>query len=58
MISNNNEPDNYHYPWVLDVEVNSFVGIGRFVLGLPGHIKITDSEEFIEYLKSQIKSLC
>lgn len=58
MISNNNEPDNYYYPWALDVEVNSFVGIGRFVLGLPGHIKMTDSEEFTEYLKSQIKSLC
>ena len=40
--------------WLLDTKVCNYLGIGRFVLGLMGDIKIVDSPDFKEYIKSEI----
>ena len=40
---NNNE-------WMLDTEVCSFDGVGRFVMGLLDDIEIIDSPEFDKYI--------
>jgi len=41
--------------WMLDTEVCSYEGAGRFVLGLPEDIEIIDSPEFVEYIASQLE---
>lgn len=41
--------------WILDTNVCSLLGIGRFVLGLYDHIKIIDSPELEEYINKKIK---
>lgn len=43
--------------WILDTEVCSYEGVGRFVLGLPEDIEIIDSPEFVQYIASQIEKL-
>ncbi|SES83347.1 helix-turn-helix transcriptional regulator [Prevotella sp. kh1p2] len=43
--------------WRLRLQVCSFLGIGRFVLGLLGDIEVVGSEEFREYLKAQIREM-
>lgn len=39
--------------WLLETDVVSFLGIGRFVLGLYDDIEVLGSEEFKAYLKSK-----
>lgn len=41
----------------LDTEVCSYLGIGRFVLGMYENIKIVDSPEFAQYMKKRIEKL-
>lgn len=41
----------------LDTEVCSFIGIGRFVLGLFEHIEIVDSPDFAEHMKQRVAKL-
>lgn len=41
----------------LDTEVCSYVGIGRFVLGLYENIEIVDSPEFAMYMRKRIENL-
>ena len=41
--------------WILDTEVCSYDGVGRFVLGLMGDIEIIDTPGFEKYLSSHIK---
>lgn len=43
--------------WTLDLQVCSYKGIGRFVLGLPSHITAIEGEEFKEYLRQQIDTM-
>ena len=47
-------PDNQ---WLLDTEVCSYEGVGRFVLGLPEEIEIIGSPEFVEYLTGQVEKM-
>lgn len=44
------EGNNRYY---LDIPIADYHGIGRFVLGLPGDIKIEESKEFIEFLNNK-----
>ena len=43
--------------YILDINVCSFEGVGRFVLGLLDDIKVLHSPEFISFLKSRINML-
>lgn len=43
--------------WIFEGEVVSFLGIGRFVLGLYEDIKVIGCEEFKAYLAEKIKSM-
>lgn len=43
--------------WVFEGEVVSFLGIGRFVLGLYEDIEVIGCEEFKAYLAGKIKSM-
>ena len=43
--------------WILDIEVCSYEGVGRFVLGLMGDIEIIDSPEFLQYITSQVEKM-
>ena len=41
--------------WLLETEVCSYEGVGRFVLGLLEDIEIIDSPDFVQYIAAQIK---
>ncbi len=41
--------------WLLDTEVASFVGVGRFVMGLLDDITIRDTPDLESYIESQIE---
>ena len=43
--------------WLLDTEVCSYEGVGRFVLGLPEDIEIIESPEFEQYIASQVDKI-
>jgi len=43
--------------WILDTEVCSYDGVGRFVMGLPEDIEIIDSPEFEQYITSQVEKM-
>ena len=43
--------------WLLDTEVCSFEGVGRFVLGLYEDIEVVDSPEFKEFLAERIEKM-
>lgn len=43
--------------WLLSMDVCSYAGIGRFVLGLFEDIEVLGSQEFKEYLKEKIKGI-
>ncbi|MCQ2147342.1 MAG: WYL domain-containing protein, partial [Bacteroidales bacterium] len=38
--------------WVLDTMVSAMEGVGRFVIGLAKEIKIVDSPELVDYIRS------
>ncbi|MBK5196026.1 MAG: HTH domain-containing protein [Proteiniphilum sp.] len=40
--------------WILDTEVCSYDGVGRFIMGLLEDIEIIDSPEFLQYIATQI----
>ena len=42
---------------LLDIEVCSFKGIGRFVIGLLDDIEVVDSPEFLQYLRERVAFL-
>lgn len=42
--------------WILDTEVCSYYGVGRFVMGLLEDIEIIDSPEFLSYIQERIKN--
>ena len=43
--------------WMLETDVCSYDGVGRFVLGLMGDIEIIDSPEFLQYITSQVEKM-
>ena len=43
--------------WILETEVCSYEGVGRFVLGLMGDIEIIDSPEFLHYITNQVETM-
>ena len=43
--------------WMLETEVCSYDGVGRFVLGLMGDIEIIDSPEFLQYISGQVEKM-
>ncbi len=43
--------------FLLNIPVASFAGVGRFVLGLPGEIRVMVPEEFKSYLQEEIEKL-
>jgi hypothetical protein len=45
--------DNEH---VLETEVCSYEGVGRFVMGLLSDIEIVDSQDFKEFIGNKIKN--
>ena len=47
---------NPDFPYRFRGEVRSYVGIGRFVLGLPGHIEVVEPEAFRVYLRERAGS--
>lgn len=44
-------PDGHYYKG----PISSPVGIGRFILGLPGHVKVEEGEELKGYLQEEIR---
>jgi predicted DNA-binding transcriptional regulator YafY len=42
--------------WLLDTEVCSFYGVGRFVMGLLEDVEIIDSPDFLTYIQERIKN--
>ena len=43
--------------WTFHTDVVSFLGIGRFVLGLYDDIKIIGCQQFIDYIREKIRSM-
>lgn len=43
--------------WLLSIEVASYLGISRFVLGLYSHVEIIDSPDFLEFVNGEIKKM-
>lgn len=48
-------PTDAAFPYAYTGEVRNWVGIGRFVLGLPGQIRVEKPEAFREYLQGRIR---
>jgi hypothetical protein len=42
--------------WILETNVCSYDGVGRFVMGLLDDIEIVDSPEFFHYIQNLIKN--
>ncbi|MBQ7868930.1 MAG: WYL domain-containing transcriptional regulator [Prevotella sp.] len=49
------ETDGQH--WLLRIEVCSYLGVGRFVLGLLENVEVLGGEEFRRYLREKIKGM-
>ena len=43
--------------WLLDTEVCSYEGVGRFIIGLLEDIEIIESPEFLQYISSQAEKI-
>ena len=43
--------------WMLDTEVCSYEGVGRFIIGLLEDIEIIESPEFLQYISSQAEKI-
>lgn len=41
--------------WVLDTYVSHMQGVGRFVIGLAGDVRIVDSPELLEYVRGYVR---
>lgn len=47
-------PTDKAFPYTYSGEVRSWVGIGRFVLGLPGQVTIDSPDEFRDYVRGRL----
>ncbi|MEE1093274.1 MAG: WYL domain-containing protein [Prevotella sp.] len=43
--------------WILDIDVCSYAGIGRFVLGLSEDVQVIGGEGFLEYLRAKVRQM-
>lgn len=43
------------FPYRLDITIRDFRGIGRFILGLPGEIRVAEPTELTDYLRERIR---
>jgi predicted DNA-binding transcriptional regulator YafY len=43
--------------YTLEIPVANYYGVGRFVLGLPGHIKVLGSAAFVSFLQEEAKKV-
>lgn len=50
------EPDDENH-WIVRLPVCSYIGIGRFVLGLFENIEVIDNDDFKAYLKNKVQLL-
>ncbi|MEZ0484506.1 hypothetical protein [Fibrella aquatica] len=48
-------PGDADFPYRYHGQVRSWVGLGRFVLGLPGQVRIDSPDEFRDYLTGRLK---
>lgn len=48
-------PNNKDSTYILDIPVADYNGIGRFIMGLPGEIKVHHPEDFIMFLNEKVK---
>lgn len=53
-ITENHGSDQNELPWVLDTEVYSLTGVGRFCVGLAQDIRIIEGEELKQYVRDYI----
>lgn len=51
------QPTDNPEQWLFDTEVVSFLGIGRFVLGLYDDIQLLGNEAFVAYVEEKVKGL-
>ena len=47
--------DDSEFPYAFEVPVRDWRGIGRFVLGLPGEVRVEEPDTFREYLRERIR---
>ncbi|GAB4008500.1 hypothetical protein GCM10028808_14780 [Spirosoma migulaei] len=47
-------PNDTDFPYTYEGIVRSWVGIGRFVLGIPGQVQINEPDAFREYLRGRV----
>lgn len=47
-------PADEAFPYIYTGEVRSWIGIGRFVLGLPGQVIIEEPDEFRDYVRGRV----
>lgn len=50
------EPDGDDH-WLVELPVSSYLGIGRFVLGLTEDIEVVENEAFRQYLKERVEKM-
>jgi predicted DNA-binding transcriptional regulator YafY len=43
--------------WLLHMNVCSYVGIGRFVLGLYDDIEVLESNDYRDYLRQKVENM-
>lgn len=49
------KPADEAFPYIYTGEVRSWIGIGRFVLGLPGQVTIDGPDEFRDYVRGRVR---
>lgn len=50
IVANKNIKGRDNYPWMIHLTVYSYAGVARFVMGLPGHVKVVESPELDAYI--------
>lgn len=50
-------PDTDNKHWLLSIDVASFLGIGRFVLGLYDDIEVLGDDDFIDYINNKVATM-
>ncbi|MGQ1784914.1 helix-turn-helix transcriptional regulator [Saccharicrinis sp. GN24d3] len=56
-LSEKNIKESDDHKYILTTDVGNFIGVGRFVLGLPGEIEVVYPQAFKDYLNSKISKL-
>ena len=43
--------------WLFSADVASFLGIGRFVMGLYRHISVVGDDQFLQYIRTEVEAM-